>query len=80
MTLFHLNLHEHGTILEDEEGHRLADLNAAHSAAVVSARAIMSEEVSNGALCLSCCIVITNAGHSEVGRVEFRDAIALSGV
>ena len=45
MTCYFFNLHECGTVLEDEEGRELPDLDTARATAVADARAIMCAEV-----------------------------------
>lgn len=80
MARFYFQLHECGTLVADEEGRELPDLAAARMAAIADARQVMSSEVLDGRLCLSCCMVIEDAGHHEVSRVPFRDALALTGL
>lgn len=80
MDRFFLHLHECGTLVEDEEGRDLPDAAAARDAAIKEARHVMSDEVLHGRLCLSCCIVIEDAEHVEIGRVPFKDAVVLSGL
>lgn len=80
MAHFYFQLHECGTLIADDEGRELPDLAAAHAAAIAEARQVMSSEVLDGRLCLSCCMVIEDARHREVSRVPFREALALTGL
>jgi hypothetical protein len=77
---YFLHLHELGRIIADDEGCDLSDLPAAIRAATLAARGVMSAEVADGRLCLDCCIVIEDSGRSEVGRVPFRDVLAVTGI
>lgn len=79
MTRFHFHLHECGTVLEDEDGAELLNVEAARARAVSEAREIMSSEVRQGALCLGCCIVVTDTAGAEVLRVPFREAVVITG-
>ena len=80
MTCYFFNLHECGTVLEDEEGRELPDLDTARATAVADARAIMCAEVAEGRLCLSCSIVVRDAAGQEVLTVPFKDALVLTEV
>jgi hypothetical protein len=76
--LFHL--HECGTVLDDEEGSELTDIEAARAHAVQAARDVMCAEVKAGRLCFGCCIVIEDERGTEVGRVPFRDVLTVTGI
>lgn len=80
MPRYYLHLHECGTILRDEKGSDYGNLEEARLVAIDAARDVMSHEVKQGALCLSCCIVVEDAEREVVLRVPFRDAIVLSGL
>ena len=80
MPIFYLHLHECGTILADEEGMELPDVAAARRIAIRAARDVMVGEIMDGRLCLGCAIVIEDADHVEIARIEFRNAIAVSGI
>lgn len=80
MQRFYFHLHECGTVTEDEEGRLLADLAAARVVALAEARQVMSAEVSEGRLCLGCCIVIADDQWVEVSRVPFRDSLLVTGL
>jgi hypothetical protein len=80
MARYFFHLHECGTITPDPEGRDFASLEAARDAAVEDARAIMSEEVGDGSLCLSCHIEITGARGECLERVMFRDVVDVKGL
>ncbi len=80
MRRFYFHLHECGTVTEDDEGRLLADLAAARAVALAAARQVMSAEVGEGRLCLSCFLVIEDEGHAEVGRLPFREALVVTGL
>ncbi len=80
MTRYFFDLHECGTIFEDEDGRELADLEAAYANAVVEARAIMCAEVEDGRLCLSCHIAVMDVDRREVLNVPFKQAIVVTGL
>ena len=79
MARYFFNLQECGTILEDDDGRELADLDAAHANALAEARAIMCAEVAEGRLCLSCHIVVLDAGRRELFDVPFKQALVVTG-
>lgn len=80
VTRYFFNLHECGTVLDDEEGRELPNLAAARDRAILEARELMSAEVSQGRLCLSCSIVIQDGGREALLTVPFRDALVLTGL
>lgn len=80
MTRFYFNLHECGHCTPDEEGVLLADLDAARHKAVAEARAIMSAEVAEGRLCLSCNIEVLGDDGRPAINVPFAEALAVSGL
>ena len=80
MPRFYFHLHECGTVTEDEEGRPLADLAAARAIARAEARQVMSAEVGEGRLCLSCVVIIADEAGVEVGRMPFREALAVTGL
>ena len=79
MPRFFLHLHECGSIVIDEEGVELPDRDAAHRAAVRSARDVMCAEVAEGRLCLGCCIEVQDEEQRLVERLPFREAVSVSG-
>jgi len=80
MNRYYLHLHECGTVLEDLEGYECASLQEATGLAIVNARDVMMGELRSGRLCLSCFISIKNGAAEEVGRVNFRDAVLVTGL
>lgn len=80
MNRFYFNLHECGDVTTDEEGCELPGLDAAHKVALIQARSIMSAEVQDGRLCLSCRIEVLDADGRLALTVPFTEALALSGV
>ena len=80
MPRYYLHLNECGSVTSDEEGRDLSDANAARFAAVSEARVIMAAEVREGKLCLACCIVINDKAGVEIDRVNFRDALKVTGL
>jgi hypothetical protein len=79
MARYFLTLHECGTVLDDPDGQEWPSLEAVLSHAVVSARDVMMGEVRAGRLCLACFIVITDVEGKEVGRVNFAEAVTVTG-
>ena len=79
MAHFYFDLHECGTATLDPEGRDFATLDAARTAAIADARAIMCGEIGEGALCLSCYIDISDGAHVHLTRVLFRDAVQVNG-
>jgi hypothetical protein len=80
MDRYYLHLHECGTVLEDLEGRECASLQEVTDLAIENARDVMMGELRSGRLCLGCFISITNSAREEVGRVNFRDAVAITGL
>lgn len=80
MTRFYFNLHECGHSTLDNEGVLLADAAAARKKAVAEARAIMSAEVSEGRLCLSCKIEVLGDDGALAVNVQFVEALVVSGI
>ncbi|HZF44102.1 MAG TPA: hypothetical protein VEZ48_11920 [Sphingomonadaceae bacterium] len=80
MTRFYFNLHECGHCTLDEEGVLLVNEGAARAQALAEARAIMSAEVAEGRLCLSCHIEVLGADGRSVVTVPFIEALAVSGL
>jgi len=80
MTRYFFTLHECGKVTPDEEGALLAALPDARSRAIDEARAIMSAEVLEGRLCLSCSIEVTDELGALACNVPFTEALTLSGV
>ena len=80
MARYFLHLHECGTVLEDLEGHECQSYQHAVSRAVESARDVMAGEMRAGRLCLGCYILIMDSAAAEVGRVNFRDVVVVTGV
>jgi len=80
MTRFYFNLHECGQRTLDDEGIVLDGLAAAHDRAVSEARAIMSAEVAEGRLCLSCNIEVLDDDGQMAVNVPFVEALAVSGL
>ncbi len=79
MPLLWFNLSECGTLIADEEGREVLDLDAAWAIALTAARDIMAAEVKEGRLCLSCRIDITDEAGSIVATVPFSDAVTITG-
>ena len=80
MPRFYMHLHECGTTVVDPEGQDHASLDAAIRLAEKTARGIMSAEMMEGRLCLSCRIVIVGEAGEEVASVPFRQALIVSGL
>lgn len=79
MPLFYFNLHECGSIVEDEEGRVCEDAADARDKAFCEAREIMASEVKSGKLCLGCRMDVLDEKQALVLTVPFRDAIKISG-
>ncbi len=80
MPHFFLTLDECGNVAEDLEGVESENLAEARTHAVEAARDVMSHEVKQGRLCLSCKIEIKDATGAVVMVVPFKEAVALTGV
>jgi hypothetical protein len=80
MPRFFFNLDECGTVISDAGGAEYPDLEAARTGAIAAGRGIMSDEVREGTLCLSCCIVIHDADGQELERMPYRDLLMISGL
>jgi hypothetical protein len=80
MARYFFHLHACGTVIVDEEGTELTDLEAVRVVATSAARDVMSAEVLQGKLCLGCCIVVEDGGYNEVLRVPFRDVVNITGL
>ena len=80
MPRYHFHLDECGVRTCDDEGSDHATLNDARAVATTAARAIMCEELKTGHLCLSCHIDIADPEGTQLARLQFADAVKLSGV
>lgn len=80
MMRYFFNLHECGTVVEDDDGRELPDLDAAYANAMAEARAIMCAELAEGRLCLSCHIVVADATRKELLRLPFSQAVVVTGI
>jgi hypothetical protein len=80
MARYYFDLHECGVITRDLEGQELVDLSNARKVAIESARSLMSYELSNGMLCLSCHIDINDSEGRRLERVRFNDAVEITGL
>ena len=78
MALFRFNLNECGVRYDDEEGIDVADLGAARTVAIRSARDVMCGEIADGHLCLGCSIEIVAPDGQIVDVVPFRDAVTVT--
>lgn len=75
--LFHLD--ECGVVTKDDEGHDLPDIHAAKAFALKSVRDIMCAEISEGRLCLSCAMLVSDEDGALMFVLPFRDAVAITG-
>jgi hypothetical protein len=80
MARYFLHLHECGTVLRDLEGQECATLQEALHVALLSARDVMTWELRSGKLCLGCHISVADPSGHELGRVDFRDAVSVTGM
>ena len=80
MQRYFFDLHECGTHVEDEEGRELVDIVDARRSAIAEAREVMSHEVREGRLCLSCRIDVRDEVGTLVLTLPFREALAVTGV
>ncbi|WP_116091825.1 DUF6894 family protein [Sphingomonas crusticola] len=80
MPQYYFDLHECGTVLEDDEGHELPGTDAARDMTVKFARSIMAAEVVEGRLCLGCHIVVRGENRDVLLQVPFRQAVHLAGI
>lgn len=79
MSLYFMHLHECGTVTVDEDGAEFEDRDQAHAAALRAAREMMCSELQQGHLCLSCHIEVVEPAAERSFKVEFRDAVVISG-
>lgn len=80
MTRYFFNLHECGSLIEDAEGIECASLEGARDVALENARDVMIGELRTGQLCLGCYISVVDASSVEVARVNFSDAVVITGL
>jgi hypothetical protein len=80
MTRYHFNLHAFGTVILDEEGIEMPDLDAVRHEAIMSARELMCSELRTGKLCLGCHIEVQDAAGQVVLTLAYKEAIELSGI
>ena len=80
MEYLHLHLVECGVTTRDEDGAIFADLDQAKRTAMSAARGIMSAEILEGRLCISCHIEIARAGGEALAIVRFDEAVTVTGV
>jgi hypothetical protein len=79
MGRYFLHLHECGRVLNDLEGFECASLSEAIAVALKNARDVMVGELREGRLCLGCYIAVADSTAQEVGRINFRDAVLITG-
>jgi hypothetical protein len=80
MPLYYLHLEGCGEFVRDPDGREFADLDAARAQALKAAREVMCAEVAEGRLWLNSRINIAAADGTIVSTVQFRDAVAISGL
>ena len=80
MARYFYNLHELDGVIEDEEGSEAANDEAANTCAIRAARDVMGGCVQDGELCMGWHIEIQNAVHEAVATVQFKDAVAITGM
>jgi hypothetical protein len=80
MARFYFHLHECGKTTLDNEGVERDSMDEVQTEACRAAREVMCAEVSEGRLCLGCCIEVQDETGTEVLRVPFREAITISGL
>lgn len=73
-------LNESGTVSSDDEGLDLVNNEEARTEAVRAARSIMIAELSEGRLCLSCCVEARGEDSRPVLTLPFRDAVTVTGI
>jgi hypothetical protein len=74
------HLHECGTVTVDEEGVEVESLAEARVRAFRAARSIMSAEVAQGQLCLSCHINVEDDQGTILLTLPFREALQVTGL
>lgn len=80
MALFFFDLHECGDVTKDSDGEEAESLKVAREIALTAARELMCAEISTGMLCLSCFIEIRDGQNRILDRVDFREAVKISGL
>lgn len=63
--------------VRDEEGKELVDLDAAKAYAIVNARGVMTNNVTDGEICLSHRIEIADDQDRPAAVIYFRDALSV---
>lgn len=79
MPRFFLHIHEGDQVAWDPDGVERASVQDAIDAAVEGVREVLSGQVIAGRLHLGGVVVITDEADAEVGRVQFRDVVTISG-
>ncbi|NHT78579.1 hypothetical protein G8E10_23020 [Rhizobiaceae bacterium CRRU44] len=77
MPIFHLNISTRTTVIPDEEGSELADLDAARREAIMDARALMSAAILQGRDISHRQIEICDADGDLLMEVPFSEAYEL---
>lgn len=77
MPVFYLHVCNGNGFIEDEEGHDLADADAARARATAGARDIMSEEMRGGQLDLSSFIEVEDENHVHLFTLTFAEAVEI---
>ncbi len=80
MERYFFQLNECGKSLADSEGCECASLEAARTRALAAAREVMCAELSEGRLCLSCDISVSDEIGHVVYVLPFRDAVRITGL
>jgi hypothetical protein len=79
MARFYFDLHECGTVIEDEDGVERPGVDDLRNEAVAAAREIMCDELTRGHLCLSCHIAVRDESNDTLLTVRFQDAVVITG-
>lgn len=78
MPRFYFDLHECGTVIEDEDGVERSHMHSLREEALRAAREIMCEEMTGGKLCLSCHIAVRDQNNEIILTVRFQDAVVIT--
>jgi hypothetical protein len=78
MARFYFDLHECGTVIEDEDGVERSGVHNLREEAVAAARDIMCDELTRGHLCLSCHIAVRDESNDTILTVRFKDAVVIT--
>jgi len=78
MPLYYFNIHDRHGDRCDEVGRELPGVDAAHRVAIEMARELLSAEIREGEIHLSCYIEIVDEAAAPVLTVTFQEAVTIT--